>query len=235
MPTSIRPERWDSADAYEPFVGRWSRLVARQFIEWLQQPRGRRWVDVGCGTGAVSDTILTVADPAFVHGIDPSSAFVRYAQGRLGGPRASFRIGDAEALPVHDAATDAAVSGLVLNFVRAPERAVEEMARIVRPGGVVGAFVWDYADKMEMIRYFWDAAVALDGTARRQDEGVRFSLCRTERLVTLFGSAGLTRVEARAIDVNTTFRNFEDYWEPFLVGRAPAPAYAASVVFPNFH
>jgi SAM-dependent methyltransferase len=224
-----RTDAWDSGDAYEPYVGRWSRLVAREFLGWLAVPQGRRWLDVGSGTGALAQTVLALAAPGEVVGIDPSPAYVAFARGRVTDPRAAFEVGDARALRAPTAAFDAVVSGLVLNFVPEPEKAVSEMARVARPDGVVAAYVWDYAEGMRMMRHFWDAAGALDPGARELDEGRRFPLCKPEPLADLFWRAGLGEVEARAIDVPTVFRDFEDYWSPFLGGQAPAPGYAMSL------
>jgi SAM-dependent methyltransferase len=224
-----RAALWAAGEVYEPYVGRWSRLVARAFVDWLAVPDGKDWVDVGCGTGAVSQTVLDRANPKSVRGVDPSPGFVDYARAHVGGGRASFEVGDARALPIESASCDAAVSGLVLNFVPEPSRAAAEMARVVRPGGVVAAYLWDYTGKMELMRYFWDAAVALDPGARELDEGPRFPICQPGPLSALLVGAGLRGVEVRAIDVPTVFRNFDDYWSPFLGGQAPAPAYAMSL------
>ncbi len=117
----------------------------------------------------------------------------------------------------------------MLNFVPEPAKAVEEMARVTRSGGTVAAYVWDYAGRMELMRHFWDAAVALNADAFDLDEGRRFPLCGPEPLMALFGAAGLQAVEVRAIDVPTIFRDFEDYWSPFLGGQGPAPGYAMSL------
>jgi SAM-dependent methyltransferase len=229
MNMTQREDVWAAGALYEPYVGRWSRLVARAFLPWLGVPEGSRWIDVGCGTGALSQTILESANPQSLQGFDTSSAFVAHAQAHVRDERASFIVGDAQSLPVGGARADAAVSGLVLNFVPQPQRAASEMARVVRPGGVVAAYVWDYAGRMEMMRCFWDAAVALDATALALDEGRRFPLCAPEPLIALFAQAGLQRVEARAIDVPTVFRDFDDYWSPFLGGQGPAPGYAKAL------
>jgi SAM-dependent methyltransferase len=221
---------WASGDAYQPYVGRWSRAVARQFLAWLDLPPGGRWLDVGCGTGALSETILEVTLPSEVVGIDPSADYVAYARGHVPDPRAHFAVGDARAMPFAPAAFGGVVSGLVLNFVPDPAAAVAEMARVSRPGGVVAAYVWDYSGGMELMRRFWDAAVALDPAARDLDEGRRFgAICRPESLAALFRNAGLRRVETRAVDVPTLFRDFDDYWTPFLGGQGPAPSYTMAL------
>ena len=224
-----RGDTWNSGVPYEQYVGRWSRLVAREFLAWLGVAPGCRWLDVGCGTGALSQLILQLVSPKEVKGIDPSEGFVAFAREHVRDDRAAFEVGDAQALPLETAAYDAAVSGLVLNFVPRPDRAIAEKARVTRPGGTVAAYVWDYADGMQLMRHFWDAAAALDPAARDLDEGRRFPICRPEPLTDLFREAGLRSVEVRAIDVPTTFRDFDDYWTPFLGGQGPAPTYAMSL------
>ena len=226
---SQRKDVWAAGDLYEPYVGRWSRLVASEFLKWLAVPAEKDWLDVGCGTGALTQNILDHASPKSVKGVDPSSGFIEYAKARVTRGRASFEVGDAQSLPIDTASFDSVVAGLVLNFVPQPPRAVAEMARVVRPSGVVAAYVWDYAGKMELMRYFWDAAVALDPAAHELDEGRRFPVCQPDPLTELFAQAGLHRVEVRPIDVSTDFRDFDDYWSPFLGGQAPAPGYAMSL------
>jgi SAM-dependent methyltransferase len=227
--TPLQNPQWANGEAYEPYVGRWSRLVAREFLAWLAIPAERRWLDVGCGTGALSQTILTVASPIEVKAIDRSEGYLDYARQKIDDKRISFQVGDAQLLPIDDETYDVAVSGLVLNFVPEPQRMVAEMARCVKPGGQLALYVWDYADKMEVMRYFFDAATALNPAAIDQDEGRRFPICKPEPLRALFNDAGLQNVEARAIDVPTDFRDFDDYWSPFLGGQGVAPAYAMSL------
>ncbi len=224
-----KKDNWASGDLYEPYVGRWSRLVAQEFLKWLDRPGGGHWLDVGCGTGALTHTILNTCNPQTVKGIDRSDGFVAYAHRKVNDPRATFEVGDAQALSVDSESYDSAVSGLVLNFVPQPERMISEMARAVREDGVVAVYVWDYGDKMQLMRYFWDAAIALDPAVADLDESPRFPICNPNALRELFQSAGLNQVETRAIDVDTNFKDFDDYWNPFLGGQGSAPTYAMSV------
>ena len=229
MSESQKRSVWGSGTAYEPYVGRWSRLVAREFLKWLDISSSVRWLDVGCGTGALSETILTQTAPAEVYGIDPSEGYLSLAREQVRDPRVRFEVGDARQLPVATATYEVVVSGLVLNFISDLRAGLAEMVRVTKPGGTVAAYVWDYASKMELMRYFWDAAVALKPEARERDEGRRFPICQPEPLRTLFGEAGLHEVEVRSIDVPTHFRDFDDYWSPFLGGQFPAPDCAMSL------
>ena len=229
MNGSGRGIEWAKGDAYEPYVGRWSRLVAHRFLDWLAMPRNLRWLDVGCGTGALSQTVLDLASPAEVRGVDPSEGYVAYVRAHVENGRARFDVGDAMALPYGSGYFDVVVSGLVLNFVPEPATALSEMVRVTKSGGVVAAYVWDYTNGMQIIRHFWEAAAMLDESASELDEGRSFPLCEPEPLGKLFQDAGLERIETRAIDVPAVFRDFEDYWVPFLGGQGPAPGYAMSL------
>jgi SAM-dependent methyltransferase len=217
---------WASGEAYEPYIGRWSRFVAIEFLDWLAVPSRLQWLDVGCGTGALSATILDRCDPLSVLGIDQSEGYVATARAHVVDPRSRFEVADATDLP--RVSVDVVVSGLVLNFLRDPPAAVHGMRRSA-PSGLVAAYVWDYAGGMELIRQFWDAAVALDPGAANLDEGVRFPICQPRRLEELWLESGLTDVSSRAIEVPTVFRDFDDYWTPFLGGQGPAPGYALSL------
>ena len=132
-------------------------------------------------------------------------------------------------LPFEADQFDAAVMALVIHFVPDPAKGVKEMTRVVCPSGLVAAYVWDYARKMELMRYFWDAAVELNPKAADLDEGRRFQICKPDRLEALFRAAGLREVETTTIDVPTVFSDFDDYWSPFLGGQAPAPGYNMSL------
>jgi SAM-dependent methyltransferase len=221
-------DTWEHGDPYEQYVGRWSRRVAPLFLSWLSIPAGRRWLDVGCGTGALCAAIVDHCSPSSVTGVEPSEGFLTAARRHLAG-RAVLHRGSATGIPLDDASVDVVVSGLVLNFVSDQGAALAEMARVTRSGGTIGAYVWDYAGKMALMRFFWDAAVMLNPDAAKLDEGIRFPLCHPEALAELFVSAGLAGVEVMAIDIPTPFASFEDYWEPFVGGQGPAPAYAMSL------
>lgn len=222
-------EAWTSGDAYEAYVGRWSRLVAAAFVPWLQVPPHASWLDVGCGTGALTETALARAGPVTVLGVDRSRPFAAAAGARATDERCAFVVGDAVSLPVADRSFDASVSGLVLNFVGEPGRAVAELVRVTRPGGRVGAYVWDYAEGMAMMRQFWDVVAELDPASAVLDEQLRFAMCRPEPLRRLWIDSGLVDVRVRPIEVPTVFHDFDDYWQPFLGGQGAAPAYVGSL------
>jgi SAM-dependent methyltransferase len=227
--TSARPsDSWNTGDPYELYVGRWSHLVANEFLAWLNLPSSLRWLEVGCGTGALTAAIWEKCRPARLIGIDPSEGFLAKARARLEN-KATFRVASALDIPVQDAEVDVVVSGLVLNFVPNIALGLAEMRRIAIPGGTIAGYVWDYAGRMELMRHFWDAAVDLDHTVRELDEGVRFPLCQPDTLENAFRDANLTAIQVVPIDVPTRFRDFDDYWTPFLGGQGPAPSYAMSM------
>ena len=221
-------DTWERWSPYEKYVGRWSRRVAPLFLAWLNIPAGRRWLDVGCGTGALCAAIVDRCSPASVTGVELSEGFLKAAKENLAG-RAALHQGSATAIPLSDASVDVVVSGLVLNFVPDQRAALAEMARVTVKGGTIAAYVWDYAGSMEIMRFFWDAAVELNPGAGSMDEGVRFPLCHPEALEKLFAGAGLHGIKVQPIDIPTPFENFDDYWQPFLGGQGPAPAYAMSL------
>ncbi len=224
-----RPDVWQIGEAYESYVGRWSRSVASAFIDWLALPAQGRWLDIGCGTGALTESILSRAAPTSVTGIDSSEGFIAHARRHLRDPRAKFRSGNAEALPFLNDAFDAAVSGLVFNFIPHPEKAIAEMRRTLRAGGTAAVYVWDYAGKMQLMRYFWDAAIVVDPDALTLDEARRFAICKPEPLLALFEDGGFDRCECRSFEVPTVFANFDEYWSPFLGGQGSAPSYCSSL------
>lgn len=162
-------------------------------------------------------------------GCDRSSAYVDFAASQTRDERARFVVAELPDLPRLDGGFDAVVSGLVLNFLPEPLEALVTLAARARPGGVVAAYVWDYAEGMQMLRVFWDAACTLDSAARDLDEGAQFPLCRPEPLARLLERGGLHDVRVQPLTTPTVFGDFDEYWTPFLGGQGPAPGYVASL------
>jgi SAM-dependent methyltransferase len=210
-------------------MGRWSRELAPKFVCWLQVPAGVHWLDVGCGTGALTDAICKIADPASVIGCDPSQPFIQYAREHNSDERSSFVTAGAGSLPSRPGGFGSVTSSLALNFFPEPESAIEEMHDLVANGGTVSACVWDYAGRMDFLRHLWDVASSMDPNARELDEGKRFPICRPEALERLFRKAGLRDVCCDPIEITTEFASFEEYWQPFLGGTGPAPSYVTSL------
>jgi len=227
--TSAPGDKWVTGGAYEAYMGRWSRPLARMFVAWLRPKPSAHWLEVGCGTGALTSTICDLCEPASVVACDASEPFIKYARSHLSDARASFIIAGTDAFPSRDGGFDLIVSGLVLNFLPAPGQAVTAMRERLRPGGIVAAYVWDYVGGLEFLRYFWEEAVASDPRAAAVDERRRFPLCQRSALESLFRAAGLEQVETDLLDIPTAFADFDDYWSPFLSGTGPAPSYVVSL------
>ena len=223
------------ADAYEKFMGRWSRRCGKGFLGWLALPRGLRWLDVGCGTGALTDCILESCAPSEVAAVDPATAHVEFARaraqnGQAQGGRARFEISDGCALPFADGTFDAAVSGLVLNFIADRAAAVREMRRVVRPSGTVASYVWDFAERNDVPQHFWAALALTDPmSAARAAETVNAASTHPDALARLFADAGLQRVETRPIEIDVAFADFDDYWSSNTCFPSPVGRYAASL------
>lgn len=226
--TDVR-DKWAAGSTYEEFMGRWSRRLAPRFVSWLRIPRGAHWLDVGCGTGALANAISSHGEPASVIGCDPADSFIAFAREHSRDARVSFVVGGVGSLPRRPGGYGSVTSLLALNFFPDPGAAVREMRSLAAPQGTVSACVWDYGDGMEFLRHFWDAAAAVDSTARELDEGRRFPLCRPEALTDLFHGGGLGDVRCEPVEIPTTFASFDDYWQPLLGGTGPAPSYVASL------
>jgi SAM-dependent methyltransferase len=222
-----KSDLWSNTDAYENYMGRWSQKVAPLFLQWLDAPTDSSWVDIGCGTGGLTELIARTCKPSSVLGVDTAEGFIEVARSRV--KNAEFRVGSADNLGLPNDSIDYAVSGLVLNFVPDPNAAIEEMVSVVRPGGSVALYVWDYAGHMQIMRYFFDTAILFDAHSADFDDGIKAPICRPLALKEVFVSAGLTNVSVHALDITTPFENFDDYWSPFLGGVGSAPKYCVSL------
>lgn len=192
---------------YERFMGRWSARVASTFLEWLAPPPGLRWLDVGCGNGAFTEQIVTRCAPKGVFGLDPSEGQIAYARSRHGVPNVDFQRGDAEALPFVDATFDIAAMALVISFVPNQARAVAEMRRVVRPGGCVGAYMWNLAEGGLPAQPIVEAMRVMGLTyPARGKAGL-------DHLSTLWRGASLQSVETRVIHISIDFLDVDDFWE----------------------
>jgi len=227
--TTTSGDQWIAGDAYDAFMGRWSRRLARAFVEWLHPSPSAHWLELGCGTGALTSAICEACAPASIVACDPSQPFVAHALAHLPDSRVSFIVAGSDALPCRDGGFDMAVSGLVFNFLPDPDVALASIRERLRRGGTIAAYVWDYASGMQLLRSFWDEAGALDARALALDEGKRFPLCEPSALLSVFRTGGLAQLEASALEISTDFTTFDDYWRPFLRGTGPAPGYVASL------
>jgi SAM-dependent methyltransferase len=230
MSETSRHDAWQAGDSYDAYMGRWSRLVAPSFLDWINMPASKDWLEVGCGTGALSAAILERCSPKSLISIDPSDGFLKKARANVPDERADFLLGDAQALTLETASRDAVVSALVLNFVPDKETALAEMKRVARVGGTIGLYVWDYpGGGVEFMRAFWNAATALDPSTRDLTEDRRFPFCSPEGLTDLARRACIAWPECTSIEVSTVFKDFDDYWHPFTLGAGPAPGYCSTL------
>ncbi|HEY3440094.1 MAG TPA: methyltransferase domain-containing protein [Paludibaculum sp.] len=222
-------QMFGNADSYNRFIGRWSRLVAPLLVDFAGVPDGGRVLDVGSGTGALAFEIAKRKARLLVTGIDPSKEYTDYSKSNNAFPdRVSFQIGDAQDLHYANSTFAASLSLLVFNFIPDPGKALREVVRVTVAGGRISAAVWDYGDRMRMLRVFWDAAVELDTQAEKIDEK-HMPLCRAGELATLWKLRGLEQVDEQPLEIAMRFESFADYWDPFLLGQGPAGAYTRSL------
>jgi len=217
------------AEAYEHFMGRWSRRMAPLLVDFAGVPESGRILDAGSGTGALAFTIAERRTRVEVLGIDPSREYVAYATRRNSfGDRMRFAEGDAQDLHFAPASFAAAISLFVFNFIPDPAKGLAELRRVTVRGGTIAAAVWDYSGRMEMLRAFWEAAASAGPAAARLNES-RMPLSHTGELARLWRQGGLDRVRERPLEIRMAFANFADYWDAFLTGQGPAGAYVRTL------
>ncbi len=216
------------AQAYERFMGRWSRLAAPRFVSFAGVADSPSVLDVGCGTGALSAELGAHNRKALIMGLDRSREYIAFASQQNKNERIRYEAGDAQRMTYPNDTFDATLSMLVLNFIPQAQQVVAEMRRVTKPKGRIAAAVWDYGDGMQMLRFFWDAAVGLDPAADKLDEK-HMPLCRSGELSELFSRAGIVRVSEKPIEFEMRFDSFEDYWQPFLLGQGPSGAYVKTL------
>jgi ubiquinone/menaquinone biosynthesis C-methylase UbiE len=209
--------RFDDGAAYEQFMGRWSRALGQAFLAWAAPPEGARWLDVGCGTGIFTELIFDACSPAAVVGIDSSRAQIEHARQRAMGPRVDFRVADAQALPLLDASFDVVASALAINFIPDRPRALSEMRRVARLGGLVAACVWDFAAELSPS---WPLRRGMRRIGANAPPVAGTHDSSLDALASLFHQAGLEDIATSSIDVRVAFDDFDDFW------RAQTPHYA---------
>ncbi len=223
---------FSAGDAYERFMGRWSRRLAPLLVRFAGVRDGDAVLDVGSGTGALSAAVAAAAPGSPVTGVDPAAAYVSFAKARHALNLLRFEAGDAQHLPFPDASFDRTLSLLIMNFVPDPDRALGEMARVTRAGGTIAAAVWDYGEGMQLLRLFWDEAISRDPALDARDER-HMPLARSGELGALWIRHAMQDVAEAPLSIETPFASFDDYWSPFLEGQGPAGAYVAALPAPE--
>jgi SAM-dependent methyltransferase len=230
MTTTSAYDAWSAGQNYEHYMGRWSRQSAARFVDWLAAPKDADWLEVGGGTGALTETILSKCVPRSIRATDQSADFRAHASSTIDHPRARFEVADARKLPAADASMDVVSSALVLNFIPDKAAALTEMQRVLRPGGLLSFYVWDYpGGGIGFIDEFWKSATAIDPKAAELDEATRFPFCTESGLTPICREAGIRSPTLSAIEIVTEFTDFEAFWKPFTLKAGPAPGYCMSL------
>ncbi|MFW9930100.1 MAG: class I SAM-dependent methyltransferase [Candidatus Thorarchaeota archaeon] len=220
---------WNNTALYNEFMGKWSKLVAQQFISWLGTDHTifrKSWIDIGCGTGALTFEIVKLTNPIRVIGIDPSLNYLPKIKHL---PNVSFEVGSSTQIPAMTESFDFVVSGLALNFMSDIDASLKEMLRVLKSNGILALYVWDYSEQMEFLRIFWDTAMEIKSEAKFLDEGGIFPICKKSALLKLFTNNHLKAIDIKEIIIETNFINFDSYWNPFLGGQGPAGSFLLSL------
>ncbi|MCB1387332.1 MAG: class I SAM-dependent methyltransferase [Nitratireductor sp.] len=226
MAMEAKFDAWSQGQSYEHYMGRWSQRIAAAFLAWLRPATDRQWLEIGCGTGALTSAILAAAAPCSIIATDASKDFVEHARAAVPDERVRYLVADALSLPSQDHSIDIVASALVLNFIADRPAALAEMRRVLRPDGQIAFYVWDYpGGGVGFIDAFWKAAAEIDPEAAALDESTRFPFCTREGLADLCRAAGIAGAEVVPIEIDTLFPDFEAFWHPFTLGAGPAPGY----------
>ena len=226
--TEAEAKMFAASAGYERFMGRWSRLLAPHYIAFAGVKNGDRVLDIGTGTGSLAAAVEASMPASQIVGVDPSKGFISYAQKNAKSTCVQFDVGDAQALKYKDASFDSTLALLVMNFVPDHHKAITEMRRVTRPQGIISACVWDYDQGMQMLRFFWDEAIALDPAIEPKDER-HMKLSHQGQLGDLWKKAGLINVKEESLVIDQAYSSFNDYWEPFTKGAGPGGAYVVSL------
>jgi len=230
MAGEAKHDSWSAGRSYDHYMGRWSRKIAAEYLTWLNPEKASDWLEIGCGTGALTSAILQNCAPFSVLATDASEDFVHHVREIIKHPKVEFKAAPAQALPAEDNSIDIVTSALVLNFVPDRTAALKEMQRVLKPGGMLSFYIWDYpGGGIGFIDAFWKAAATLDPKAAALDEGARFPYCTADGMAKLCAEAGLPDPDIAPIEIATEFPDFEAFWHPFTLGAGPAPGYCGSL------
>lgn len=211
--------KFDDGDAYEQYMGRWTRAAGSAFLEWLAPPAGASWLDVGCGTGAFTELVIDNCAPASVVAVDPAETQLDRAREKAVAQRVAFRVADAQNLPMADDAFDVVVAALVINFIPDRPKGISEMRRVCRPGGVVAGYVWDFVNDGQPARPIRQGLRAIGIEPEPVPGQAESDLASLQEL---FAGAGLENIAVQSTDLALSYSDFDNFWEMMTIRRTPA-------------
>ena len=222
-------ERWDNTAGYEMYVGRWSSLISKDFVNWLNPKPGMKWLEIGCGTGALTKVIAENCSPSYLLAIDKSDSYLRNARKNINTNNVSFLNTDLNSHLLLNEEFDNITSGLLLNFVPQIDDLLLNLMSHLTSGGQTSSFVWDYGGHYQPMRHFWDSAKEVVEGAEKFDAGTKFSICKKEKLIQLFKTLGLMDVEFTNIESIATFKDFDDYWIPIVAAQGSVAEFISTL------